>query len=433
MKYLLSSAIMLPSLLCALNLNEAVHQTIESNPQISIKKNILQSEKKLLKTSKSGYLPSIDLAYSIGREVTHTIANSKDEVTNTIQDASATLTQNVFSGFDTKNTVKKQKALVLSADSKVEETANTLALDITMAYIDILKKKELQDIAKENVAVHSKYLKQIKEKVDAGIGRKSDYKQTLSRYENAQSSYYLAEQNYKNAIYAFQRLLKLDVTAQDLEKPSIGVLPAENVEDLVSIALKNNPTIHASIADIKSAEATVNKSSANYYPKADIEAKAYWNKNLNGIRTSAAQPYNENDGYYVKLNLTYNIFNGLADKYTKESSRYKLLEKQNVLADSKRFVEAYTRVAWQTYISSKTQITHIEKNIQASKETVADYQEEYDLGRRSIIDLLNIELEYNAARNRMATTQYDNILAYYKILSYTGKLLESMNVDIKQQ
>jgi adhesin transport system outer membrane protein len=80
---------------------------------------------------------------------------------------------------------------------------------------------------------------------------------------------------------------------------------------------------------------------------------------------------------------------------------------------------------------TKQQLVYIDKNIEASARTVSDYQQEHELGRRSIIDLLNIELEYNNARNRKANTKYDNLTAYYQILSYTGKMLEEMNVVIK--
>jgi adhesin transport system outer membrane protein len=432
MKHLLATAVILPSLLSALSLNDAVVKTIEENPQIYIKKNILKSEKELLQSAYSGYLPSVDLAYSVGPEMTQTIANQRDKVYHTIQDASATVTENIFAGFDTVNDVKRQKSLILSADKNLQDKANTLALEVVGAYLDIIRKKKLQDIAQENVAVHKKYLDQIKEKLDSGIGRASDYKQTLSRYENARSSYIAAQQNYKNSLFTFQRLLKADITADDVEIPTLGALPSEDLDELVKMAFENNPTIHVSQADIAAAKAIYEKSKATYYPKADLQARAYWNEDLNGIRTTPANPYDTEDGYNVLLKLSYNIFNGLSDKAVVESNKYRMLEKVSTLEDSKRYVEAYTKIAWQTYVSTKDQIVYVQRNIDASKQTVADYQEEHDLGRRSIIDLLNIELEYNAARNRMVTTQYNHYLAYYQLLSYTGKLLEEMGVDIKQ-
>jgi adhesin transport system outer membrane protein len=432
MKYLFTTVVILPSLLSALSVNDAVVRTLGENPQIFVKKNILQSQKKLLKSAKAGYLPSVNLSYSIGPEETQMISNSRDKVYHTRQDASATITENIFAGFSTLNGVKKQESLILSADKSLQDKANTLALEVATAYLDILRKNKLEKIAQENVDVHKKYLAQIKDKLDSGIGRASDYEQTLSRYENARSSYVFAKQNYENALYTFERLIKGDIKATDLEVPKIDTIPSENLDTLIDLALKNNPKIHISEADVAVARAVYKQSKSAYYPKADIVGQAYWNKNLNGIVTTPQQPYDEENGYNVLLKLSYNIFNGMSDRATAESNEYKILEKLSTLEDSKRYVEADIKIAWQTFESTKEQIVYIQKNIDAIKQTVVDYREEYDLGRRSLIDLLNIELEYNAAKNRMVTTQYDHYLAYYQILSYTGKLLEDMGIDIKQ-
>jgi adhesin transport system outer membrane protein len=420
-----------------MTIDEAVQETIKTNPQVEIKKAELETEKELLTATKSDYLPKVDLSYSVGPETTQTIGNSRDRVDETRQDASATLTQNVFAGFDTMYAVDQQKALVLSAANGVQESANSIALETVTAYVDILRNKELLDISKQNVDVHKKYLDQIKEKVDAGVGRSSDYKQTLSRYENAQSIYFLNEQNYKNSLYSFQRILPGDISIESLVKPTVGALPVQSLEELTALALENNPTIHLSHANVQSAEAALSRSNASYYPRADLKAQSYWNKNLNGFSKDANGPssppkaFVEENGYNVLLVISFNLFNGLADSANKEANRHRLLKQHSALSDSKRYVEAYAKIAWQTFESTGQQLVHIEKNIQASAETVANYQEENDLGRRSIIDLLNIELEYNAAQNRKVTAEYDRLLSYYQILTHSGKILEAMNVTVK--
>jgi len=436
MTYLLSLLIIIPTLVNALSIDEAVQQTIETNPQIQVKKEELLTEKETLTGAKSDYLPTLDLHYTVGGERTHTIANkivdkSRNEdgkEDNLYQEASINLNQNLFAGFDTMYRVEQQEALILSAGSNVKDGANAIALETVTTYIDILRNKELFDIAKNSMEVHKKYLEQIKEKVDAGVGRSSDYKQTLSRYEASQSIYFLTEQNYKNSIATFQRLLAVEVSAEDLTKPTIGDLPAESLEELISMAMANNPSVQVSQADIKYAEAALTRSNAAYYPRADLTAEAYWDKGLNGVRTST----NEQDGYNVLLVLSYNIFNGLADSANKEANKHRLLRQNSTLADTRRYVEAYTKIAYKTFNSTATQLVHIDRNIEASAQTVADYQEENDLGRRSLIDLLNIELEYNNAKNRKVAAEYDRIVAYYQILTHTGKMLETMNVTIEE-
>ena len=434
MKYLLSSIAIIPSLLSAMTINEAVQQTIVSNPQVHVSQAELQTQKKLLGATKSDYLPKLDISYSVGPESTKTIANSRTKVNLNREEAAINLTQNLFAGFDTKYAVEGQKALIISADAGVADKASAIALQTTTAYLNILRNQELFDIATDNVKVHKKYLDQIKEKVDAGVGTNSDYEQTLSRYENAQSLFYLSEQNYKNSITTFQRLLPVEATAQDLEKPTMGDLPAQNIEDALSIALQNNPAIKISLADRTFAKSSISRSDAANYPKVDLTAKAYWDKNLNGISNSgvgAHSPYESNSGYNALLVLSYNIFNGLADKANKEANEARYLKQNSTLADSKRFVEANTKIAWQTIESTTQQLVHIDKNIAASANTVKSYREEHDLGRRSIIDLLNIELEYTTALNSKVTAEYDRLVAYYQLLTHTGSILGSMNVTVK--
>lgn len=430
MSYYLSLCLIIPTLLHAISINEVVLKTLQTNPQIQTKQEVYLSEKELLGVAQSDYLPSIDLAYTLGSETTQTIANAREKVSVHRQDASVTLNQNLFTGFDTVHRVDAQKALILSASKQIKSTANFISLEAVSAYLTILKNNELHNIAQTNVDVHKKYLDQIKEKADAGVGRISDYKQTLSRFQNAKSIFFLTKRNYHNSLSSFKRITNIDVVAKDLIKPSLAPLPAQTIEELILIAIQNNPTIHVNQADIKFSEAVLNRSNAAFYPKVDFRAQNYWNKNLNGIEQPGDALVEEN-GYNLLFLLTYNIFNGLADTSNKEANRHKVLEQNNNLVDAKRFIIASTTIAWQTFQFTDKQLFHIDKNIEASAQTLANYQEENDLGRRSIVDLLNIELEYNAAKNRKVTAEYDRLLAYYEILSHTGKLLETMSAHAK--
>lgn len=426
----LLSMVLVPALVSAMTVTEVVQKTIETHPQMAMKKEDHNAQKKLLTSAKSDYLPSLDLSYAVGPEHTRTVANARENESLTRQEASATLSLNVFAGFNTKYGVKQQESLILSAGNSVMESANVLALETATYYVDVLRHYELLQIAKENTEVHNKYLSQIKQKVDAGVGRASDYKQTLSRYEGALSVQYLAEQNYDNAISSFKRILPGAVSATDLEKPTVGKIPADNLASLVEIALQYNPTIDVSKNDITVAKAALRRSDSPFYPRVDIIAETYWNKNVHGVAIDAPTPstHEVDSGHSAMLVLSYNIFNGMSDKANREANQHKLLNKSSTLADAERWIKAYTEIAWQTFESTEQQLVHIENNINASADTVADYRQENELGRRSIIDLLNIELEYNAARNLKVTAEYDRLIAYYQILSYTGKIMEEMNV-----
>ncbi len=433
MKFNLLFLAILPTFLTAMTITEVIQDAIYTNPLIDVEKEILNVETQKLDVVNSKYLPSIDVSFSIGPEITKTPSNGGEKASLTRRELSATLTQNIFAGFNTQNSAKQQKLLILSKQSSVEYVANSLALDTASAYIDVLKTSALYEVAKDNVLVHSKYLLQIKEKLDAGIAINSDYVQTLSRYENVKSAEYLAKQNYLIAIYSLKRLSP-DANTDSLEEPILGKLPATTIEGLVEIAMESNANLVVSNYDIQAAKSAIDVANSEYYPTVDLVLKMYNNDSVYGVgyKTSTnPNPITEDSGYHGLLVVNYNIFNGMATSARKEASKHRLLQKKATQEDTKLFIKAHMEVAYTTNEMTKKRLIFMKKYIKASKQTVSDYLKEHELGRRSIIDLLNIELEYNNARNLYTNAKYDLIKSHYELLSYSGHLLKDMSIVIK--
>ncbi|RXJ81251.1 TolC family outer membrane protein [Arcobacter sp. F2176] len=424
-----------PILVNALTLTDVVQETISTHPQMKVKEEILREKEQELVNVKSGYLPTIDLSYSIGPEVTRTITNNQNRSSLTRKDATITLKQNLFSGFDTMNGVKQKKELILSASENVNETANSLAIESINAYLSVLKYSALYKTAQENVALHTKYLDQIKKTVEGGIGINSNYTQTLSRFENVTSEEYLAKLEYLNTISSYQRILPRKVFVEELEEPVLGKLKYNNLDLLIKDCIENNPIIKGLKSEIQASKALVARNKSKYYPTVDLVAQSYWNKNLNGISTNNEAPlsssnYDSESGYNALVVFKYNIFNGFADKSNIEISKHKVLQNHNSLSDNERILKLNIEIAWNTYHITEKSLEHIKNDIQATSETVAYYQKEYELGRRSLIDLLNVSIEYNNAKKRKINAEFEQLLAYYKIMSYSNKLLSEMHVSI---
>lgn len=433
--YLTGILLVFPMLLNAITLTEVVQETILTHPQLKVKKAILQEKEEDLVNVKSGFYPSVDLSYSIGPEVTRTITNNHNKASLTRKDAAITLNQNLFSGFDTINGVKQKKELILAASENVQETANSLAIEAITAYLNILKYSALYKTAQENVTLHTKYLDQIKKTVEGGVGINSNYTQTLSRFENVTSEKYLAELEYLNTVSSYQRVLPKEVFSEEFEQPFISELSSDNLELLIKKSMENNPIIKGLHSEIQASKALVARNQSKYYPTINLVAQSYWNKNLNGISTKNEAPlsssnYDEESGYNALIVFKYNIFNGQADKSNIEMSKYKLAQNHSTLSDNERILKLNIEIAWNTYHITEKSLEHINKDIVATSDTVAYYQKEYELGRRSLIDLLNVSIEYNNAKKRKINAEYERLLSYYKLLSYSNKLLSEMQVSI---
>lgn len=77
---ILLSMALVPALVSAMSLTEAVQKSVQTHPQIEMKKEDRNAQKELLTRAKAGYLPSVDLSYSVGPEVTKTINNERERV-----------------------------------------------------------------------------------------------------------------------------------------------------------------------------------------------------------------------------------------------------------------------------------------------------------------------------------------------------------------
>ena len=409
-----------------MTLDEMVSETINTNPIINIsleKQNAAQS--RLDQESAEFFLPKLDFNGNFGYEQVNspiTDANSSYEP-GTKYDANLVLKENIFKGFDTQEGIRSAKASFSSAHYQLIEKANDLSLEATKAYLDVLKTKELLDVAKDNVEVHTTILNKISKKVNAGTQRQSLYDQTLSRLENAKSDVIFAEQEFANAKVKYKRVLDTEIDFDTLVKPEDGVLKYANLQEAIDAAYQKHPTLLAYKYDIKEADANYARVAAKYYPTVDLQAEARLRDNVHGIS-------GQDNSFAALAVVSYNLINGGADQAKREENMHIMLEKKYSLADAKRYIKERLERSWNTYEYSETQLKHIKLNIDAAKKTVEDYHKEYNLGRRSLVDLLNSELELNSARNRAVNVSYRRMGAYYEILAHSGALLESFNIEL---
>lgn len=66
--------------------------------------------------------------------------------------------------------------------------------------------------------------------------------------------------------------------------------------------------------------------------------------------------------------------------------------------------------------------------MEAAKETQTAYVQQFNLGQRSLLDLLDTENELFEARKDYLRAEYDETLARYRVLNATGRLLDSLRV-----
>ncbi len=420
--------LLLPFSLMALTMEEMVQETLDKNPNMQKDIGNYRAVKYDLDKAESGWKPNVDFRADVGYE--HTDKNYEEnralDATSDLMRNSASLvaTENLFEGFATEYDIKEQKSRILSSRFNTLQNANALALRSSEVYIEVLRQKSLLDLFEENVNSHERIYGLIREKTEAGSGRRSDVEQSEGRLALAYSNYIAQMNNYQDSIVNFERVYGEALTSSSLELPLAPSLPADTYNGLWTIAQQYNPTLLLERANIQVQEARYTKDKGNYYPSIDLELAAARDENVQGYEGT-------NTNARGMLKLYYNLYRGGSDEAIRlQNLEYITVQKES-FNEQQRAVREKLKLAWLTHQITFRQIRCIRMHVEYAKKTAESYAQEYQLGRRSIVDLLNAELEYNDARKQLKNAQSDVLFARFRILEAIGLLNYALVTNIE--
>ena len=416
----------LPFSLYALTLNESVQTTLDSNPTMQKRISDYKSIRYDLDKAEADYKPTVDLSAGIGPEHAEKKSPPTSETDLTRKEASLIVTENLFRGFNTKYNVQEQNARIESSRNYAMQEANTLALRSTETYLLVLRNKRLLDLEHENVDTHERIFKMTREKLTAGLGRRSDLEQTEARKALAYANYISQQNNYQDSIINFERVYGSVVSANTMETPAPSALPADTLSGLEQLAFEYNPTLRIERFNIKSQEAKHQKEQSGFYPTVNAELSADYKNNIDGFE-------NDDRAYRAMLRLYYNLYNGGSDEATRLQNLQLITSQQLSLNEQERAVVEKLKLAWMSYQYYYHRIRCLKLHADLSKKTADSYAEEYHLGRRSLLDLLNVEQEYIDARKEVARADHELAFSYYRILESLGLLTYALGTDTNER
>lgn len=404
----------------AQTLEESVSQTLLSHPQIKEAFDLYQSRKYQIDEAKAGYYPKLDASAGIGPERIKS-AGASERTDMTRRDASITLTQMLFDGFDTNSNVNRTDAEAKAQKLSLQATAENTALRVTEVYLNMLRQQEIFDLSKDNLATHEQILSDITKRTTSGVGSSADLSQIQGRVARAYSNMAAAQNNLDDARAEYLRVVNSEPT--DLVEPADGslVLPG-SLDDALKNATANNPVLLSAMEDINAAQYQHDGAKANYYPKVSLEAGQSWYEDASGDAGYS-------DELSAMLRVRYNLFNGGADDARSRSTSALYSQAKDIHMNAYRQVEEGTRLAWQARESLQNQKQFQQQHVEYSYETVRAYKQQFTLGQRTLLDVLNTENELFEARKSLISTQYDELFAQYRILNATGTLLDSLKVQ----
>lgn len=408
----------------AIGLNQAVEQAVQENPEVRIQTNELMSRKQEIEQARAGYRPQVDLTAGVGYE--HSDNNSTralgyDNRSLIRKEAALTLRQMLFDGFATRSEVERQQARFDSAFYRVAGASENIALDAVKAYLEVLRQQQLLELSAKNLEAHDRIYSQVELRHQAGVGRNSDLEQVRGRRASANASRLSDVANLKDAESRYLNVV--GDLPRDLEPVagSKAQIPA-NLEEAIAVALKEHPTLLSAEADVMATLAQNQAAQNNFYPKLDFELGTTWGEDQDGVK-------GEQEDLTAMLRMRYNLYSGGRDTARSKQTANLINEAKEVRNRTYRQVVESLRLSWTSYQATMAQLDSLKQHLVSAEKTREAYRKQFNLGKRTLLDLLNTENEVFQARRAYSETQTDYFYAQYRILVGMGRLLGALQLE----
>ena len=402
------------------SVKEDISNLLSNNPDIKASLNQFLAQKKEIKVAKSEFLPKVDFNLQLGTAKSGNFKSNTVDLSYRYYKAALILTQNIFNGFGSEANLNYQKAKSVSFAFKYINSVNNITDKGLKEYINVLKAKKMYENAKENLRITKSILKKVKELYKGGMTTKSEVTKIESQYYLAKSNVIALKDNLTKAINNFEKIFgyKPDLANMNFD---IELKIPYTLKEAINRAMNNNPAIKSAKFNVKALNEYQKVVDKNIYPTVDLQLRQNYNDK------SDINPYDSADDRFIaSLNLNYNIFNGYKDKTNSQINRIKTNEALNKLEKIKREIKANLLNAWDLKITLKERLSNLKEYKLYSNQTLKLYQKEFNMGRRTLLELLTAQNDLYKAKNEIVKAEYDLLYAKIKILNLTGDLVETI-------
>lgn len=407
-------------------LSEALVRAYQSSPQLNADRARQRGTDENVPQALAGYRPQVVASLSAGLQA---VRNTLPD--NTIQGATlrpwtigVTVSQVLFNGFKTANSVRVAEYQVLSGREALRNTGQGVLLDAVTAYMNVLANQALVEAQRTNVAVLREIQATTKKRLDAGDVTPTDTAQAEARLSRG-----LADLNAAEVTLAISKATYVQV----IGGPHGQLTPATPVNRLspvtmpgsIETANHEHPAVLGAGYDVDVAQTTIKVAEGSLLPTVAVQANASRSKDSDSTLSTFAT---NQASILGQINVP--IYDGgTAASQTRQA---KELASQSRLVLEQVRNQSRTAVvgAWVSNEGTKVALTAAELEAKAADVALQGVRREAAGGQRTTIDVLNAQQDLTAARSRQIQAQRDRVIASYTLLSAVGRLdVRTLNLD----
>lgn len=441
------------------SLKECIDIAIQNN--FTIQQNRFQEERGQIywQQSKLNVLPNvsgnINQGLNLGRSIDpFTNSYTTQEINSTSVGLNAGMT--LFNGFSLQSTIKQRALNWEALEQSVEDQKDKIALQVVLAYLQLLTNQELLDQAKNQLSVSAEQLRRMEVLNETGAVKPSDYADVKGQFHNDEVAIARTENNIKTSKLELCRLLNIPYSDSfEVEKmdPTEGLLAKDlSSEEIYQRSLDYIPSVKAAALNEKSTEWFVKAERGRLWPTLRLGANVNTNYSsiaanntlinsnivssddyidVNGTRYNVYKtekeyesnkiPYFDqikNNRYTtVFLSLQIPLFNNLLQRNNLRLAKIDLKEATARTQTMKTALQIEIEQAWQNQKTSIKEFVSMQQQVNAYEMSFQAATARFNEGVGNSIDYLTTKNNLDRVNSNLIITKY-TLLLRTKILEY---------------
>ena len=403
--------------LFALSIDDSVKSTIANNLKVKIAFEKLNESKETIEVAIGKKLPTVTgtISGTYSNSDTTSAAGVSTTPETFTDKYKISITQNLYDGGEKNLEIERSKLIYENEVINFYKTVQDLSLTAVEGYLTVIYYDKSLEASKKNFVSVSRFLEEVKLKFDLGSATITDLKNAESAFSIAETNLFSAQQNYDVSLKTFKSIVgKEAINLEDY----VNLEDNLNFENILSKVYEDNFNILISKNNIRIKEIDLFKEKSTNKPSLDLNASTEYS---DGSRLDDGT---ENTNASIGLTLTIPIFQQNIDKSDIRKISSQILQTEIEYNDLKESLNIEVSNYYKNYLVSQSTLNTSLLTIEYAKTLLQSTQEEYNLGTKSITDLieaetnlLNVQVEYfNANKNYL--------INYFNLLALDGSLIK---------
>lgn len=317
---------------------------------------------------------------------------------------------------------KLAEAVVGQSDVELQNAQNVLILQVAQGYFGVLAALDNLTYATAEKNAFARQLEQANQRFEVGLATITDVYDAQARFDVAVSQEIAATNTLANARERLRQLTDKEHVQLNLlsENMPLALPQPTDPEAWVRMALDNNLQLLSAGFSVEQARQNVELQRSGHYPTLDIQAAS----------TNFDTGINSGTRNEVGLQLQIPLYTGGAVSSRTQQAAYNYEASRQTLEGLQRDTMRNVRDAYRGQETAISQIKALYQTQISTRSALEANQAGYEVGTRTIIDVLDSERNvYLAARN-YAAARYSYINNYLSLRYAAGQLSENDVTEI---